>query len=103
MDLEKRIAALEIAVQELLEKENRRLRYIDGVLCERKPYSREWTPVEPNMKLDLRRFEAVTSDPVLLRELYAVLYKANLSRRELAVISMYLRVRPGFSLADFDT
>jgi hypothetical protein len=41
---EERIAALEIAVQELL-KNDRNLRYIDGVLCERRPYAKEWTPV----------------------------------------------------------
>lgn len=36
-------------------------------------------------------------------ELYRLLDRLHLSRRELALIVMGLRVRPGFSLADFDT
>ncbi len=36
-------------------------------------------------------------------ELYALLDRLNLTRRELALIVMGLRVRRGFSLADFDT
>lgn len=36
-------------------------------------------------------------------ELYWLLDRLHLSRRELALIVMGLRVRPGFSLADFGT
>lgn len=36
-------------------------------------------------------------------ELYQLLDRLRLSRRELALIVLGLRVRPGFSLADFDT
>ena len=37
------------------------------------------------------------------QELYRLLDRLHLSRRELALIVLGLRARPGFSLADFDT
>lgn len=43
---EKRIAALEYAVQRLLEGKATSLRYVDGVLCERKLYTTKYTPVD---------------------------------------------------------
>ena len=43
--LESRVAALEKAVQALLDGEHRNLRYINGVLCERKPYTTEYLPL----------------------------------------------------------
>jgi len=49
-----------------------------------------------------RRFELVTDDRSQVEELNAVLDKARLTRRELAVIVASLRVRPGFALKDFD-
>ncbi len=50
-----------------------------------------------------RRFELTTSDPAQIAELEAVLDRhKDLTRRELAVIVMGLRVRPGFALKDFD-
>lgn len=49
------------------------------------------------------RFELVTDDQIQIAELNAVLDKARLTRRELAVIVASLRVRPGFVLKDFDT
>ena len=48
------------------------------------------------------RFELVTDDRSQIEELNAVLAKARLTRRELAVIVASLRVRPGFVLKDFD-
>lgn len=59
---EARIAALEYAVKTLLEGgaigPNPPLRYMDGVLYERKPYAVEFTPVElvnsETVKLDKR-------------------------------------------------
>lgn len=59
---ETRIAALEYAVKALLEggaiAPNPPLRYMDGVLYERKPYAVEFTPVElvnsETVKLDKR-------------------------------------------------
>lgn len=50
-----------------------------------------------------RRFELATDDRSQIAELNAVLDKAHLTRRELAVIVASLRVRPGFELKDFDT
>lgn len=49
-----------------------------------------------------RRFELVTEDRDQITELNAVLDKARLTRRDLAVIVASLRVRPGFGLKDFD-
>ena len=49
-----------------------------------------------------RRFELMTDDRSQVEELNAVLDKARLTRRELAVIVASLRVRPGFGLKDFD-
>lgn len=43
--LESRVAALEEAVQALLDGGHRNLRYINGVLCERKPYTTEYLPL----------------------------------------------------------
>lgn len=37
------------------------------------------------------------------QELYDLLDRLHLTRRELALIVMGLRVRPGFALKDFDT
>ena len=50
----------------------------------------------------LRRFELQTDDAYLIDELKRVLYCKKLSRRELAVILLTLRVRPVFDLKDFD-
>lgn len=49
------------------------------------------------------RFELTTNNPAQVKELDAVLERAHLSRRELAVIVASLRVRPEFALKDFDT
>lgn len=51
-----------------------------------------------------RRFDLTTSDPNRIAELEATLDRhKDLTRRDLAVIVMGLRVRPGFELKDFDT
>ena len=44
-NLERRVAALEEAVQALLDGGHRNLRYINGVLCERKPYATKYLPL----------------------------------------------------------
>ena len=49
-----------------------------------------------------RRFELCVDGPEK-EELYRLLDRLHLTRRELALIVMGLRVRPGFCLADFDT
>ena len=49
-----------------------------------------------------RRFELVEKDPKLVSELYALLDRIDLSRRDLALIILSLRVRPGFDLQSFD-
>lgn len=48
-----------------------------------------------------RRFELITEDRALAEELEAILDRTRLTRRELAVILLSLRVRPEFSLGDF--
>lgn len=48
-----------------------------------------------------RRFELITEDRALAEELDAILDRTRLTRRELAVILLSLRVRPEFSLEDF--
>lgn len=53
-------------------------------------------------KLDWRRFELQPSEKTKLTELEEIVRRHNLSRRELAVIILTLRVRPGFGLKDFD-
>lgn len=50
-----------------------------------------------------RRFELAIEDPAQISELETLLDKLRLTRRELALIVLGLRVRPGFSLQDFDT
>lgn len=46
IEVVKRLKALETAVQELLIREHGRdMRYVNGVLCEREPYSTEYRPV----------------------------------------------------------
>ena len=52
------------------------------------------------MNYEWRRFELCFSGPEK-DELYALLDRLNLSRRELALIVMGLRVRPEFELKDF--
>lgn len=49
-----------------------------------------------------RRFELCV-DGEEKQELYDLLDRIHLTRRELALIVMGLRVRPGFDLKDFDT
>ena len=49
-----------------------------------------------------RRFELIAPEE-LKDEFYETLVRLNPSRRELAVLVSSLRVRPGFSLSDFDT
>ena len=48
------------------------------------------------------RFELCVDGPEK-EELYQLLDRLHLTRRELALIVTGLRVRPGFCLADFDT
>lgn len=50
-----------------------------------------------------RRFELHFTAGPERDELYRLLDRLRLSRRELALIVLGLRVRPGFSLGDFDT
>ncbi len=49
-----------------------------------------------------RRFELVTTDINQIYALNTILDRLKLSRYELAVILLSLRVRPGFDLEDFD-
>ena len=49
-----------------------------------------------------RRFELIAPEE-LKDEFYETLVRLNPNRRELAVLVSSLRVRPGFSLSDFDT
>lgn len=49
------------------------------------------------------RFELHFEDGPERDELYRLLDRLHLSRRELALIVLGLRAQPGFSLADFDT
>lgn len=56
----------------------------------------------PEAERQWRRFE-LCCDGAEKEELYALLDRLHLTRRELAVIVSGLRVRPGFSLEDFDT
>lgn len=57
----------------------------------------------PGAGEESRRFEQVTEDAHVLEELDEILDRKKLTRRELAVILTTLRVRPGYSLEDFDT
>ena len=49
-----------------------------------------------------RRFELIAPKEIK-DEFYEILERLNPSRRELAILVSSLRVRPGFSLADFGT
>lgn len=49
------------------------------------------------------RFELITGDPDQISELESLLGRLQLTRHELALIVLSLRVRPEFSLKDFDT
>lgn len=49
------------------------------------------------------RFELITDDPEQIKQLNRILDRTDLSRYELAVIVASLRVRPEFSLKDFET
>lgn len=49
------------------------------------------------------RFELITDDAAQVKEFQDVMKRIKPTRRELAVIVASLRVRPGFSLEDFDT
>lgn len=49
------------------------------------------------------RFELVATDRGQIEMLNVILDRVALTRHELAVIVASLRVRPGFSLDDFDT
>lgn len=60
-------------------------------------------PRGPDATFLWRRFELTTSDPGQIRELEQLLTRLNLTRAELALIVLSLRVRPGFELRDFDT
>lgn len=50
---------------------------------------------------DLRRFELKTDDPAEIAELDEVIRMKKLSRRDLGIILLFLRVRPGFEPVDF--
>lgn len=50
---------------------------------------------------ELRRFELLTDDPRAIAELDKVIKKKKLSRRDLGVITLFLRARPGFVPIDF--
>jgi hypothetical protein len=50
---------------------------------------------------ELRRFEILTADPRAVAELDRVIEKKKLSRRDLGVITLFLRARPGFVPIDF--
>ena len=73
--MDKRIAALELQLQERQDTNDR-----------------QWL-----------RFELCFEDGPEKQELYQLLDRVKLSGRELALIVMGLRVRPGFELKDFDT
>lgn len=49
-----------------------------------------------------RRFELIAPEEIK-DEFYEILERLNPTRRELAILVSSLRVRPGFSLADFGT
>lgn len=49
-----------------------------------------------------RRFELIAPEDIK-DEFYEILERLNPNRRELAILVSSLRVRPGFSLADFGT
>lgn len=53
--------------------------------------------------MNFRRFELIEKDPTRLNELEAILNRAELSRYELALIVIALRVRPEYCLDDFRT
>lgn len=59
-------------------------------------------PREENEERIWLRFE-LCAEGEEKQELYDLLDRLRLSRRELAVIVKGLRVRPGFELKDFDT
>lgn len=53
--------------------------------------------------VDWRRFEDVAPNDAQRQELQTLLEEKGLSRHDLALILLSLRVRPEFSLEDFDT
>lgn len=55
------------------------------------------------MGMKWMRFKLMTKDQTQISELETLLSKLKLTRRELALIVLSLRVRPEFSLKDFDT
>lgn len=59
--------------------------------------------VEEHGKYGWRRFDLHLKEGPIRDELYQLLDRLHLTRRELALIVLGLRVRPEFSLADFDT
>lgn len=112
----KEIAALVLAVQER--------RGTEDYALVRKPYQRGYSVAEksiarkevnpcPNWSAEpveedqgnrsWHRFELHFTAGPERDELYRLLDRLRLSRRELALIVLGLRVRPGFSLGDFDT
>ncbi len=50
---------------------------------------------------ELRRFELMTEDKEEIAELKRVISEKGLTRNDLAIILLYLRVRPEFSRSDF--
>lgn len=64
----------------------------------REPYERGYTE-----NREWRRFELCFTPGPTQDALYQLLDRLDLSRRELALIVLGLRVRPGFDLQDFDT
>ena len=53
--------------------------------------------------VDWRRFEDIAPSDTQRRDLQTLLEEKGLSRHDLALILLSLRVRPEFSLEDFDT
>lgn len=49
-----------------------------------------------------RRFELITDDQKQIKATNEILDKKKISREELAIILLTLRVRQGFGLKDFD-
>ena len=109
----KEIAALVLAVQERRRAEEYMLVRKRCYSVAEKNIARKEVKPCPNRSADpveddqgdraWRRFELHFTAGPERDELYQLLDRLHLSRRELALIVLGLRVRPGFSLDDFDT
>lgn len=60
-------------------------------------------PAKPERQIMWRRFALTETGKANEAELNSLLDGLNLTRHQLALIVLSLRVRPGFSLQDFDT